>query len=253
MARSYAGYFTSTTVSPPTSGHGSTKTGLENTSVARHRPQPRGVRSRGPDRRQDPHRQRLHLLERCRRQRARPAECRRVPRRHLHRRRRRPNDTVLGVAVQADAKILIAGVFTSYNGAAADFLARLTTTGAFDTTFTGHGTGLDSNLLGVGGPGRRQEAHRRRLHLLQRCRRQPVRGALRLSTPTHAGRGADEGGPRGHASPTKTARSRGGRTPDVSHGLPITVTDQEPRIGVPHLMRTTTKHQPAPGITPRLA
>jgi uncharacterized delta-60 repeat protein len=45
------------------------------------------------------------------------------------------NNNVFAVAVQADGNILAGGLFTAYGSTAANYLARLTTAGALDTTF----------------------------------------------------------------------------------------------------------------------
>lgn len=46
-----------------------------------------------------------------------------------------PNNTVRTVALQPDGKFLITGDFTSYNGQAAQYIARLNQDGSFDPTF----------------------------------------------------------------------------------------------------------------------
>jgi uncharacterized delta-60 repeat protein len=55
------------------------------------------------------------------------------------------NGTVSAVAVQPDGKIVIAGLFTSYNGdaAASDYVMRLNSDGTRDTTFNPGGTGAE--------------------------------------------------------------------------------------------------------------
>jgi uncharacterized delta-60 repeat protein len=55
------------------------------------------------------------------------------------------NGTVSAVAVQPDGKIVIAGLFTSYNGdaAASDYVMRLNSDGTRDPTFNPVGTGAD--------------------------------------------------------------------------------------------------------------
>lgn len=50
---------------------------------------------------------------------------------------------VYAVAVQADGKILIGGTFTSFDGTARKYLARLNEDGSLDTTFSATGDGLD--------------------------------------------------------------------------------------------------------------
>jgi uncharacterized delta-60 repeat protein len=47
------------------------------------------------------------------------------------------NGTIYAVLVQPDGKILIGGAFTSYNGTAREYLARLNANGTLDTTFVG--------------------------------------------------------------------------------------------------------------------
>ncbi|MDO7873513.1 T9SS type A sorting domain-containing protein [Hymenobacter sp. ASUV-10] len=60
------------------------------------------------------------------------------------------NDNVLSVAVQADGKVLAGGIFTSYNGTTANYLARLNADGSRDTGFaTGTGFGGSSQVRGV--------------------------------------------------------------------------------------------------------
>jgi uncharacterized delta-60 repeat protein/uncharacterized repeat protein (TIGR01451 family) len=56
------------------------------------------------------------------------------------------NGTVSAVAVQPDGKIVIAGLFTSYNGdaAASDYVMRLNSDGTRDTSFNPIGTGADN-------------------------------------------------------------------------------------------------------------
>ena len=52
-----------------------------------------------------------------------------------------PNGFVYGVAVQADGKILIGGLFTAYNGIARNRLARLNSDGSLDPSFVPAGSG----------------------------------------------------------------------------------------------------------------
>jgi uncharacterized delta-60 repeat protein/M6 family metalloprotease-like protein len=47
------------------------------------------------------------------------------------------NGTIYSVVLQPDGKILIGGTFTSYNGTAREYLARLNSDGSLDSTFTG--------------------------------------------------------------------------------------------------------------------
>src|SRR6185436_11532402 len=53
--------------------------------------------------------------------------------------------SVSAVAVQSDGKIVIAGLFTSYNGdaAASDYVMRLNADGTRDSTFNPGGTGAE--------------------------------------------------------------------------------------------------------------
>lgn len=53
-----------------------------------------------------------------------------------------PNDRVEAIAIQANGKIIIAGFFTSYNGTARNYIARLNSNGSLDTTFN---TGAGAN------------------------------------------------------------------------------------------------------------
>ncbi len=55
------------------------------------------------------------------------------------------NGFVLSIALQADAKIIIGGYFTSYNLTSANYLARLNPNGSLDTTYI-IGTGLNNNV-----------------------------------------------------------------------------------------------------------
>jgi uncharacterized delta-60 repeat protein len=52
------------------------------------------------------------------------------------------NDAALTSVIQSDGKILIGGYFTSYNGTARNFIARLNTDGSIDNTFN-HGAGFN--------------------------------------------------------------------------------------------------------------
>lgn len=54
------------------------------------------------------------------------------------------NSTVWRVALYPDGKIIISGVFTTFNGSGRQYLARLLSTGALDTTFTLSSTGMDN-------------------------------------------------------------------------------------------------------------
>ena len=55
------------------------------------------------------------------------------------------NNTVLATAIQSDGKIVIAGFFTSFNGAARNYIARLNANGSLDATFN-PGFGADNNV-----------------------------------------------------------------------------------------------------------
>ncbi|MBI5219847.1 MAG: delta-60 repeat domain-containing protein [Bacteroidia bacterium] len=55
------------------------------------------------------------------------------------------NSVVLASAIQSDGKINIAGSFTSYNGTAINYIARLNTDGSLDVTFN-TGTGADNSI-----------------------------------------------------------------------------------------------------------
>ncbi|HUW71008.1 MAG TPA: cadherin-like beta sandwich domain-containing protein [bacterium] len=54
------------------------------------------------------------------------------------------NDDILDMALQPDGKILIAGLFTSYNGLARGRIARLNVDGSLDTSFPTSGSGADN-------------------------------------------------------------------------------------------------------------
>jgi uncharacterized delta-60 repeat protein len=56
------------------------------------------------------------------------------------------NSEVFSIDIQSDGKILIAGLFTSYNGTVRNRIARLNTDGSLDTTFN-PGTGASGNIL----------------------------------------------------------------------------------------------------------
>jgi uncharacterized delta-60 repeat protein len=58
------------------------------------------------------------------------------------------NGTVVTVALQPDGKILIGGVFTTYNGTSRNRIARLNADGSLDTSFD-PGTGASSNVQAV--------------------------------------------------------------------------------------------------------
>ena len=56
-----------------------------------------------------------------------------------------PNGNVFAVLAQPDGKILIGGSFTSYNGTAREYLARLNSDGTLDTSFVGPDFGQTNN------------------------------------------------------------------------------------------------------------
>ena len=58
------------------------------------------------------------------------------------------NNVTLNTAIQSDGKIIVAGVFTSYNGTAANRIIRLNTDGTVDSTFN-YGSGFDSNAKDI--------------------------------------------------------------------------------------------------------
>jgi len=54
------------------------------------------------------------------------------------------NNNVNGLAIESSGKIIVVGDFTSYNGSAKPYMARLNTDGSLDATYTADGTGLNS-------------------------------------------------------------------------------------------------------------
>lgn len=56
------------------------------------------------------------------------------------------NNTIRTAAVQSDGKIIIGGLFTTYNGTVANRIARLNTDGVLDPTFN-TGTGANNNVF----------------------------------------------------------------------------------------------------------
>lgn len=54
------------------------------------------------------------------------------------------NAQVLAVAVQSDGKVVVGGSFTSYNGTAAPYVARLNSDGSLDIGFTQTGSGVNA-------------------------------------------------------------------------------------------------------------
>ncbi|PXY45100.1 T9SS type A sorting domain-containing protein [Flavobacterium hydrophilum] len=59
-----------------------------------------------------------------------------------------PNSTVESIAIQPDGKILIGGVFTTYNGTAKNSIARLNSDGTLDPTFDS-GTGTNESVATI--------------------------------------------------------------------------------------------------------
>ena len=59
------------------------------------------------------------------------------------------SNTVNCVALQADGKILLGGIFGSVNGSTANRIARLNTNGSFDSSFNNGGTGGSSTVNSV--------------------------------------------------------------------------------------------------------
>jgi uncharacterized delta-60 repeat protein len=58
------------------------------------------------------------------------------------------NSTVRSTAVQSDGKIIIGGLFTSYNGTTQNYTARLNSDGSLDTGFN-PGTGANGSILSI--------------------------------------------------------------------------------------------------------
>jgi uncharacterized delta-60 repeat protein len=59
-----------------------------------------------------------------------------------------PESDVLGIAVQPDGKILLAGEFVSYNGISRNYVARTNSNGTLDTSFdTGGSKGANNDVL----------------------------------------------------------------------------------------------------------
>jgi len=59
-----------------------------------------------------------------------------------------PNGTVYTTTVQADGKVIIGGYFTTFNGIARNYIARLNSNGSLDTTFN-PGSGVDSYVWSI--------------------------------------------------------------------------------------------------------
>ncbi|MBP7512985.1 MAG: delta-60 repeat domain-containing protein, partial [Flavobacteriales bacterium] len=58
------------------------------------------------------------------------------------------NQQVFAMAIQADGKVLVGGLFTSYNGTPCNYLARLNPDGSFDNTFS-IGTGPNDKVTAM--------------------------------------------------------------------------------------------------------
>ena len=56
---------------------------------------------------------------------------------------------VNSIAVQSDGKVLIGGLFTSYNGTSRGYVARLNTDGSLDTGFLATGAGANGLVYSV--------------------------------------------------------------------------------------------------------
>jgi uncharacterized delta-60 repeat protein len=59
------------------------------------------------------------------------------------------NNSVFAVAIQPDAKVVIAGIFTNVNGAERNGIARLNTDGNLDTSFPAAGSGANAALYAL--------------------------------------------------------------------------------------------------------
>lgn len=59
------------------------------------------------------------------------------------------NDTVNVVSPQSDGKVLVGGIFTSYNGTTRSYLARLDSDGRLDTSFSATGSGLNNVVSAI--------------------------------------------------------------------------------------------------------
>jgi len=65
------------------------------------------------------------------------------------------NSLVLTTAIQSDGKIIMGGYFTSYNGTARKYIARLNTDGSLDATFNpGTGANNDVQTIAIQGDGK---------------------------------------------------------------------------------------------------
>ena len=58
------------------------------------------------------------------------------------------NNSVQSIAIQSDAKILVVGYFTDYNGTSANRIIRLNSDGSVDTSFV-YGTGFNNLVLSI--------------------------------------------------------------------------------------------------------
>ena len=72
------------------------------------------------------------------------------------------NDVIQEVKVLSDDRILVGGLFTTYNGTAAPRLTRLNTNGTLDTSFT-VGTGPSGAVNVITLHRRRKDPYRRTL------------------------------------------------------------------------------------------
>src|SRR5688500_907217 len=59
-----------------------------------------------------------------------------------------PNDAVFGIDMQSDGKILVSGLFSSFNGIPVGRIARLNTDGTLDQTFNTGGVGMNNRTGG---------------------------------------------------------------------------------------------------------
>ena len=61
----------------------------------------------------------------------------------------RANSDVYSTTIQTDGKIIIGGIFTTYNGTTTNYIARLNTNGTLDATFTGTGASGDVRSIAI--------------------------------------------------------------------------------------------------------
>lgn len=65
------------------------------------------------------------------------------------------NNTVVGIAIQTDGKIIVGGDFTTYNGSSRNYIARLNSDGSLDATFNpGSGTNGTVRTISVQSDGK---------------------------------------------------------------------------------------------------